>query len=65
MTELRSTSKTNEIDFDNTRIAISEEGKVILDFVHIDGEEHTVVLPRDAAIQFAEFLIDNINGAEE
>lgn len=49
MVDLRATDKTDEIDFEESEIAISEEGKVIFDFVHIDGREHTVVFPREVA----------------
>lgn len=60
MVDLRATDKTDEIDIERSNISIAEEGNVIFDFVHIDGKEHTVVLPRELALQLADMILGEL-----
>jgi len=60
MVNLRATDATDEIAPNESEISIAESGKVILDFVHIDGEEHTVVMPRETAMQVANGILNHL-----
>jgi len=60
MVKLRATDKTDEIDLGESSICIAEGGKVVFDFVHINGEEHTVVVPREMALQLADMILGEL-----